>query len=303
MARGIDDREGDGSGIFGVGSSVSYRRVMRRHRVLIFAAVAAATLVAGCGTAVGGNAVAAGNLPNTVPSSQSGPADTTSSDTPTGSADTSADGSPESSADPTSSASADPETSESTAESSPASSDDSSAPTASSGPKKKWKLPDTKPGRPKNPYGDLIAKPGDANGVTFQVSGKPAGELIFVIDKVTLDPKCAAGAPQPHRGHFLRIDLRVEPRDISDAGAELWSAGFRPNSWTAFDAKGTAQPGIDTDQADECLPNAQQLPLVDTRALEAGKLLGGAVVLDVASPKGTIVLDLNLDGGWEFQYG
>ncbi len=164
-------------------------------------------------------------------------------------------------------------------------------------------MPNPEPGRKKNAYGDLIAKPGEANGVTFTSDDQPDGELIFVVSKITLDPKCVAGAAKSRRGHFLRIDLEVEPRDVSAESAELWSSSFAAPSWVAYDAKGTAQPGTDTEEAGGCLKSEEQLPYVDSRLIAKGTFVKGSVVLDVSSAKGTVVLDLNTDGGWEFQYG
>jgi hypothetical protein len=176
----------------------------------------------------------------------------------------------------------------------------STAATASSRPA--WKLPNLKPNRPKTQYGDIKAEPGQAYGVSFTGrDGKPQGELVYVVSTLTLDPSCATTV-KPVNSHFLQIDIKLEPRNVGSDAARDWTGTFGGSAWTAYDAAGTVEPGTDTDQAHRCV-GSRTLPLVTSEVLQRGGLIRGSVVLDVKSPKGTVVLDVGAGGGWEFRYG
>jgi len=165
-----------------------------------------------------------------------------------------------------------------------------------------WKLPNLKPNRPKTQYGDIKAEPGQAYGVSFTGrDGKPQGELVYVVSKLTLDPSCATTV-KPVNSHFLQIDITLEPRNVGSDAAKDWTGTFGGSAWTAYDAAGTVEPGTDTDQARRCA-GSRALPLVTSDVLLRGGLIRGSVVLDVKRQKGTVVLDVGVGGGWEFRYG
>lgn len=123
-----------------------------------------------------------------------------------------------------------------------------------------------------------------------------------MVSKLTLQPSCASKAVKPVNGHFLQIDIKLEPRNVGSDAAKDWTGTFRGSAWTAYDATGTVEPGTDTDQAHSCA-GARALPPVTSDLLRGGGLIQGSVVLDVKSSKGTVVLDVGADGGWEFRYG
>jgi hypothetical protein len=282
---------------------------MRRNLLLTSVVVAVCGLVAGCAGTVGGEPVAASDVAGT-PGTESSATEASGTETSATEASGTESSATEASGTETSATEASGTETSATASSAPAPATTAASATVATTTAattttatKKWKLPDLAPNRKKNQFGDIIAGPGEANGIQFTVGGHPDGQLVFVITKLTVDPKCVAGAPKSRRGHFLRIDLAVEPRDVGPESADDWSAGFSDNSWTVYDTKGSAQPGIDTDEARACLHSSDYLPYVDGRLIERGKLVSGAVVLDVAAPKGTAVLDLDTDGGWEFHYG
>lgn len=170
---------------------------------------------------------------------------------------------------------------------------------------KKWKLPNPKPTSPTNSFGDIKAVPGQAYGVFFsnKTTGKDGGAVVFVVSKLTLDPKCPAGVPKATHGHYLKIDLEVEPRELTKESLDSWSGSFNANGWTVFATDGTAETGTDDSSgANECSPN-DQLPYIDNAMLANAPLIKGSVVLDVGSAKGTVVLGLGLQHGWEYSFG
>lgn len=254
-----------------------------RWKIPLIAAVLAAAVVVGCANSVTGTAEPGAPEPiGPAPSSPSSAATTVTTGPPTSADNTSSDLTrTDSSPTPTSASST------------------SASPTRTS-----WRLPNLVPGRPKTKYGDIKAEPGQAYGVQYSSpTGEPAGQVVFVVTKLSLDPTCET-AVKPTKGHFLRIDLKVEPRELSDSSAENWSGSFSNNGWTAFGPTGQAQVGIDSDVADECL-RSKTMPYISPDLLKKGELIGGSVVLDLTSPTGTIILDLGGSGtpGWEYQYG
>ncbi|MDQ6656902.1 MAG: hypothetical protein M3Z00_01490 [Actinomycetota bacterium] len=168
---------------------------------------------------------------------------------------------------------------------------------------KKWRLPNPKAKSPTNAFGDIKAVPGQAYGLFFssKSSGTDNGAVVFVVTRVTLDPTCKAGTPKPPHGHhFLKLDLEVEPREMTRQSLDDWAGSFNSSSWTAFAADGTAEVRGEDSSADECATDP--LPEVTKTVLANAPLLEGSVVLDVVAAKGTIVLDLGIENGWEYGY-
>jgi hypothetical protein len=256
----------------------------------VSAVMTAAVVVAGCANPVTGTAEPGVPEPiGPAPSSPSSAATTATTGPPT-SADT---GTEETGTEETS-----------TEETSTGLTPTSASSTATSPSRTSWSLPNPIPGRPKTKYGDIKAEPGQAYGVQYSSpAGEPAGQVVFVVTKLSLDPTCET-AVKPTKGHFLRIDLKVEPRELTDESADNWSGSFSNNGWTAFGSTGQAQVGIDSDVSEECL-GSKTMPYISPELLKKGELIGGSVVLDLTSPKGTVILDLGGSGtpGWEYQYG
>ncbi|MGI8592366.1 MAG: hypothetical protein ACR2M5_15535, partial [Nakamurella sp.] len=169
---------------------------------------------------------------------------------------------------------------------------------------KKWQLPNPKAHSPTNAFGDIKAVPGQAYGLFFSSKsrGTENGAVVFVVTKLTLDPKCKASTPKPAPGHhYLKVDLEVEPRGMTRQALDDWAGSFNSSSWTVFAADGTAEVRSDDSGADECATDP--LPEVTNTVLANAPLLKGSVVLDVVAAKGTVLLDLGIENGWEYSYG
>ena len=163
----------------------------------------------------------------------------------------------------------------------------------------KWLLPLPKGGTPKvNKYGNVIAAPGQSFAIQWQ--GNKQIAVVFIVDSLQVDRGCQAQG-KPRNGHLLVITVRAQlgystGKDLSDE-----SIGFTKDAWTAFDAKDTAQVGIDSPAADDCVTFENQMPYADD--MEPDQVYRGKIALDVSSATGTAVLMNSLDGGWVYHYG
>ncbi|RAX44899.1 hypothetical protein DQ354_12350 [Arthrobacter sp. AQ5-06] len=112
------------------------------------------------------------------------------------------------------------------------------------------------------------------------------------VRAIEVDPACTATSPrQPENGHFvvLTIDLEAAP-GLADDGDKKW--GLYSTGWKIIAANGTTQNGHpQTTAAILCLADTEQLPY----EIGLGEKATGKVVLDVASPSGTVVYS---DPGW-----
>lgn len=143
----------------------------------------------------------------------------------------------------------------------------------------------------KSDRGNLIKKAGDAFGFTYD------GQQVanFVVTGVTVDPKCNGEFVDPAEfGHFVKLDVQGEttaslPDDIFMASG----------AWSAVAENGTTFNGDPWSMAAAgCMKETDRLPNI----IGAGERVAGAVILDVPTPHGIIVLDLGNGASWEWAY-
>lgn len=139
--------------------------------------------------------------------------------------------------------------------------------------------------------GNLIKDVGDSFG--FAVDGADAA--TFVITSITVDPDCSAEyAESPEFGHFVKLD--IEGETTAALREDVFIAG---GSWSVVADNGTTFNGDPWSYgAVSCLPQTEMLPPI----IGPGERVAGAVVLDVPTTQGTIVLDLGNGAAWEWQY-
>lgn len=247
---------------------------------------AAALVVAGCGSSIGGQA-----LPGVPVSS----AATVSSSTGISVAPF-----PESSATESSTTVATSTRTTSTAPTatSAASTSNSSVTTAPST-TVTWLLPLPKGGTDKvNKFGNVIAAPGQSFAIQWRSNKQIA--VVFVVDSVQVDRGCATTV-KPKNGHLVVITIRTQLGYSTGADLSDESIGFTDDFWTAFDAKDTAQVDVDTSATEACVPyDKQQLYAND---MEPDKVYTGKIALDVSTATGSAVLMNSMDGGWIYHYG
>ena len=269
-------------------------------RLRRWGAVAATLLVAGCGSAVGGQALPMPGIPVTTGSSATS-ASSSSAATPTSIASTSlsvATISPF--PDPTTSPTPTPGTTSALPTTAPTSARSSTARTATApSTMVTWQLPLPTGAAPKqNKFGNVLGTPGRTFAIIW--TGTKQVAVVFVVDRIQVDSGCEVQV-KGKNGHLVVISVRAQlgystGKELSDE-----SIGFTDSFWTAFDAKDTAQIDIDSSAADACVTSTTAIPYADT--MKPGRVYYGKIALDVSSAKGTVVLLNSLDGGWVYSYG
>ena len=250
---------------------------------------AAALVVAGCSSTVGGQAAPASPAPVSARTSSSvtGASSTTSAMTPF--------------PDPTSSPTAPSTGSTSSMPTGSSATVATPAGTTTAAPSTtvKWLLPLPKGGAAKvNKFGNVIATPGQSFAIQWRSNKQIA--VVFIVDSLQVDRGCEVQV-KGKNGHLVVITVRAQLGYSTGAQLSDDSIGFTDDFWTAFDAKDTAQVDVDTAAASACVTYKTQLPYVDD--MEPGTVYTGKIALDVASATGTAVLMNSLDGGWLYHYG
>ncbi|MEK6438744.1 hypothetical protein [Pseudonocardia sp. T1-2H] len=151
-------------------------------------------------------------------------------------------------------------------------------------------------GAPESPRGNLVKQIGDTSG--WGLSSNDIS-VKFVVDKITVDPKCNSQFPsQAENGHLVQVDLRVETTQTmpKDAGYSI-----NPYSWSAIGPDEITQSNVATGASFTCQNPNEQLPPQFSPASK----YRGSVVLDVSSPTGTLIFKHPNPtlGGWEWTYG
>lgn len=250
---------------------------------------AAALVVGGCGSSIGGQALPAVPVPSAAVTS-------------TGSTGVSVAPFPEpSSAVSSSSASGTPTTR--TTPTVPAPQSTTPAPgtsvTAAPSTTVTWLLPLPKGGAGKvNKFGNVIAAPGQSFAIQWRSNKQIA--VVFVVDSVQVDRGCTTKV-KPKNGHLVVITVRTQLGYSTGDDLSNESIGFTDDFWTAFDAKDTAQVDVNTPATDACIPYDEQQPYADD--MEPDKVYTGKIALDVSTATGSAVLMNSLDGGWIYHYG
>lgn len=145
-------------------------------------------------------------------------------------------------------------------------------------------------GPPVSVRGNLIKHVGETSVVNTPKSFKPMANIT--VRAIDVDPGCTVPSPRPpENGHFvvLTIDLEAAPGLVED-GDKKW--GMYSTGWKVIAANGTTQNGRpQTTASILCLDDSEELP----NEIGLGEKATGKVVLDVASPSGTVVYS---DPGW-----
>lgn len=249
---------------------------------------AAALVVAGCGSSIGGQALPMVPVPSAPATSNSStgisvapfPESSTavSSSSPSSS---SASGTP--TPPPATSTAPAPNTSATTAPSTTVT----------------WLLPLPKDGKGKvNKFGNVIAAPGQSFAIQWRSNKQTA--VVFVVDSVQVDRGCETKV-RAENGHLVVITVRAQLGYSAGEDLSNESIGFTDDFWTAFDAKDTAQVDVDTSAADACVTYDNQPPYSDD--MEPDQAYTGKIALDVSTATGSVVLMNSLDGGWIYRYG
>ena len=145
--------------------------------------------------------------------------------------------------------------------------------------------------------GLLIKRPGDV--AQFGVT-QDALTVKFVVDKITVDPKCTGAAARPaENGHLVRIDLRAETTSALPA-----SAGFRivGGDWSVVGPDGVTETQVWTIRSASCFPSKELFP---SDVLSPASKYRGAIVLDTRSASGAVMYRpsfMSDHGGWEWSF-
>ncbi len=262
-------------------------------------AVAASALVmAGCGSTVSGQALPISTVQSSSVVSPATTAATGSSSTVAAATSTGMTPFPDPSISGTAQSSA--STSSAPTVSTPTPSTPTPSPTtAAPSTTVKWLLPLPKGGGEKiNKFGNVVATPGQSFAVQWRSNKRIA--VVFIVDSLQVDRGCEVQV-KASNGHLVVISMRAQlgyttGRELSDE-----AIGFTDSFWTAFDAKDTAQVGVDSSAASTCVTYKTQVPYADD--MEPDKVYSGKIALDVSSATGSVVLMNSLDGGWLYRYG
>lgn len=143
----------------------------------------------------------------------------------------------------------------------------------------------------KSERGNLIKNVGDV----FGLGTSDESVASFVVTKITVDPQCTSEfAEAPEHGHFVRLD--IEGETTADLPGELYFAG---GSWTAIADNGTTFNGDPWSYtAVTCVDDVDRFPSI----IGPGERVAGAVILDVPTPTGVLVLSPEPGLGWEWKY-
>ena len=124
-----------------------------------------------------------------------------------------------------------------------------------------WLLPLPEGGAPKlNKYGNVIATPGQSFAIEWRSSKQIA--VVFIVDSLQVDRGCEVQV-RGNNGHLVVITVRAQLGYSSGEDLSKESIGFTGDFWTAFDAKDTAQVGIDSSASSACVTDKTRLPYVD----------------------------------------
>ncbi len=140
--------------------------------------------------------------------------------------------------------------------------------------------------------GNVIKAVGD----TFGLSAKDGSSVAsFVVNAITVDPGCTSEyAEAPEHGHFVRLDVSGET--TATLPDDLY---FASGSWFVVADNGTTFNGdVWSMAAAACMDQTERLPNI----IGAGERVTGAVILDVPTPHGVIILQSPGSGGWEWEY-
>lgn len=143
----------------------------------------------------------------------------------------------------------------------------------------------------KSPRGNLIKQAGDTFG--FGENGDQAAN--FVVSMITVDAPCTSQfADSPEFGHFIRLD--IEGETTASLSQDIFMAS---GAWFAVAENGTTFNGDPWNMAAAgCLNETERLPSI----IGPGERVAGAVLLDVPTAHGVIVLDLGDGLSWEWAY-
>lgn len=139
--------------------------------------------------------------------------------------------------------------------------------------------------------GNIIRKAGERFG--FTENGEQAAR--FLVSAITVDPKCTDPyAEAPEFGHFVRMDIKGST--TTALTQDIFIAG---GAWFAVTQNGMTFNGDPWNMAAAgCLKETERLPSI----IGPGERVEGAVLLDVPTEHGVIVLDLGDGLAWEWAY-
>jgi hypothetical protein len=143
--------------------------------------------------------------------------------------------------------------------------------------------------------GNLIKQIGETAG--WGVSNADIS-VKFVVDKITVDPKCTTQFATPaQNGHLVKVDMRVETTPSMPTN---FAYSINPGAWSAVGEDGSTQTSLATAPSFSCLNSNEQLP----SQLSPASKYRGSIVLDVSSPTGTLIFSHPNPtlGGWEWTY-
>ncbi|NMH97295.1 hypothetical protein [Pseudonocardia acidicola] len=160
------------------------------------------------------------------------------------------------------------------------------------------------------PTTTAAALPKSERGLTIKQVGQPAGwttadgstqEVTFVIDKITVDPKCEASYSQkPENGHFVRVDIRAETTTAMETNAGY---AISPSEWAVVGPDGVTESSVASGPSFSCLRSSDMFP---TDPLTPASKYRGSIVLDTRSTSGTLTFRPGFfggSGGWEWRFG
>lgn len=264
---------------------------------------AAALLVAGCGSSVGGQALpmpgiatssgSSGTTPTSIASATPSVTTVTPFPDPTSAPDPTVGSTP-------ATTSVLPGPTSTTAPTSAAATDQSTAGTTTApSTTVKWQLPVPTGGPTKqNKFGNVIAAPGRPFAVEWTSTKQVA--VVWVVDSIQVDRGCEVQV-KGKNGHLVVISVRAQLGHSTGEELSNESIGFTDSFWTAFDAKDTAEVDTGSSAADACVTSKTGFAYADT--MKPDRVYSGKIALDVSSAKGTVVLLNSLDGGWVYSYG
>ena len=145
--------------------------------------------------------------------------------------------------------------------------------------------------------GLLIKRPGDV--AQFGVT-QDALTVKFVVDKITVDPKCSGGAAQQaENGHLVKLDLRAETTPELPASSNFYIVG---GDWSVVGPDGVTESEVWTMPAASCLPSKQLFP---SDPLSPASKYRGSIILDTRSASGVAMFRpgfMSDHGGWEWSF-
>lgn len=147
-----------------------------------------------------------------------------------------------------------------------------------------------------NAHGYLTKQIGELAGHSLtQTDQTPVSS--FSVTQIELDPVCSSQyAQSPKNGHFVAVHMNIETTaDLARATVPVVS--FNQFGWEAYDPEGK-RLNDPVGNGFSCMDSADLLP----SEIGPGQSVSGLIILDVASPIGSLAYNLGGASGWEWNY-